>query len=335
MTADAPDTRTPLLTWRIDIPLVNNRFVLWDSVKVTLISAGIMWALVAILSLAADGEPLLLPLGFVAVVTAIVWVLLLLACLILLNRWGFTNTLYEEGAGYESGEREKRVNRLLSGFGLLGSLSGSTGGLGSALLARSREDGFYPWTDVHRLISHPGPRVISLRNSWRVVYRLYCTPDNFEQALALCERKVGEAAAYRTAHPIVKPPLPWGRWALWALLCIGAFVAAMAWDGSRSDELGLPLVAAALALLAAGVLDGPLRRLCGLVALAVAVWFVYATMADGLRPVLPDFVAAGLSSPPLYSGEELPFAVSILGGAVIALAGGWSAFAPPRRASGR
>jgi predicted anti-sigma-YlaC factor YlaD len=324
---------TGLLTWQIDIPLINNRFMLWDSAKVITIAGAVMWAVVALMSLIVSGEPLFLPLTFVALIMAIVCALFFVACLILLNRWGFTNTLTEEGVGYTSGGREKGVNRALAVFGFLALLSGKPGPLGGALIAGSQEDGFYPWSDLYRVDVHPGPRVISLRNSWRVVHRLYCTPETYAQAVAICERKVAEAVEYRAAHPVERARLPWGRWALWALACVGAFACAMAWEGSRADTLGIPLLGAAAALLAAGVLEGAPRRVCGVVALVVAAWFVYATIADGLQPALPDFVAAGLSSPPVYSGEEAPFALSIIGGSAIALLAAWRAFgaATPRR----
>lgn len=321
-------TRTPLLAWQIDIPLINNRFMLWDFTKVTLISGAIMWTVVALAGLLAEGEPLLLPPAVVALATGILWALLVVSCLVLLNRWGFTNTLYEEGVGYASGAREKKVNRWLTFFGFVGLLAGKPVPLGSALIASSQEDGFYPWANVRRINAHPGPRVISLRNSWRVVYRLYCTPEDYAEALAICERKVAGAAAYRDEHPIERAPLPWGRWALWALVSAGAFALAMAWEGSRAEELGMPLLGAAVALLAAGVFEGPLRRVCGTAALGIAAWFVWATVADGLRPALPDFAAAGLFSPPVYAGEEAPFALSVLGGSLIALLGAWRAFAP-------
>jgi hypothetical protein len=104
----------------------------------------------------------------------------------------------------------------------------------------------------------------------------------------------------------------------------------MAWEGSRAQAIGMPLLGAAVICLAAGVLEGPLRRVFGVVALGVAGWFVYATVISGLRPVLPDFVAVGLSSPSMYAGEEVQFALSILGGSAIALMGAWRAFAPKR-----
>ncbi|MDO8915867.1 MAG: hypothetical protein Q7W16_07290 [Coriobacteriia bacterium] len=323
-------SHTPLLSWQVDVPLINNRFMAWDFAKVIAISGAIMWAVVALMSLIVNGEPLFLPLTFVALIMAIVSVLFLVSCLILLNRWGFTNTLSDVGVGYASGGREKKVNRALALFGLLALLSGKPGPLGGALIAGSQEDGFYAWSDLYRINLHPGPRVITLCNSWRAVYRLYCTPDTYAQAAEICERKVAEAVAYRVAHPVERSPRPWGRWALQAFACAGAFACAMAWEGARAEEIGMPLLGAAVATLAAGVLGGTLRRLFGVVALGLAGWFVYATVAAGVQPALPDFVAVGLSSPSMYVGEEAPFALSILGGSAIALLGAWRAFAPRR-----
>jgi hypothetical protein len=202
--AASSDPRTPLLSWQIDVHLVNNRFMLWDFLKVTLICGAIMWTVVAVMSLIFNGEPLFLPPAFVGLIMGIFVVLLVISSLLLLNRWGFVNTLYEEGVGYASGGREKRINRGLVAVGALALLAGKPGVLGSSLIASSQEDGFYPWTDVQRINVHPGPRVISLRNSWRVLFRVYCTPETYAPALAICERKVTEAAAYRAAYPEVR-----------------------------------------------------------------------------------------------------------------------------------
>ncbi|MDO8963353.1 MAG: hypothetical protein Q7W30_02555 [Coriobacteriia bacterium] len=324
---ETPLVLTPILSYEIDIPLLN-RFMLYDFTKVTPISAAIMYTVVALMSLVVNGEPLFLPPLFIGVLAAGLWVLLIISSLLLMNRWGFTNTLYEEGVGYTSGTREKSINRGLRIVGFLALLAGKPGPAGSALIASSHEDGLYEWSEIYRINAHPGPRVISLRNSWRVLYRLYCTPETYDQALAICERKVADAAAYRAANPVVKRAKPWGRWALWALLCAGAFALALSWEGARAEEIGMPVLGAAFALLLAGLFDGWFGRLCGLIALGVAGYFVYATVGEGMRPAIELFAEVGIYSPPSYADAEVPFAMSIAGGALVALAGAWRAFGP-------
>lgn len=41
------------------------------------------------------------------------------------------------------------------------------------------ESGKMAWSEVRRCKEYPSLRVIALKNSWRVVTRLYCTPDNY------------------------------------------------------------------------------------------------------------------------------------------------------------
>lgn len=194
-----PADRTPAegpaadaITWRYDIPLLTNRFMLWDFGKVIVISVAVMALLVIVMGLLTRGEAVFLPWRILALVTGIMAGLFAVATLILGNRMEARFTVSAKGVGYEAGLRERRVNRTVFWLGLL-ARSPTTAGAGA--LAASRESEFIPWASVRTLRVHRGPRVVVLKNSWRVVMRMYCPPELFERVVAACE------AHHRAAKP--------------------------------------------------------------------------------------------------------------------------------------
>ena len=43
------------------------------------------------------------------------------------------------------------------------------------------------WADICRVKKYPDERVISVMNNWRVVVRLYCTPENYSYVAQLVD----------------------------------------------------------------------------------------------------------------------------------------------------
>jgi hypothetical protein len=169
----------PGLAWTARIPLLNNRFMLWDFGKVIVISAASLWLLVLAVSLFNDpSDPVLLPWQVPVVCAGILAVLLVIACLLMGN--GYTARFLIDGAGvhWDSGPN---VNRAVT---VVGTLAGSPRTAGAGLLAASEETGAIPWSKIGRVNIHPGQRVISVRNSWRVVVRLYVPVESWESAVA-------------------------------------------------------------------------------------------------------------------------------------------------------
>jgi hypothetical protein len=60
----------------------------------------------------------------------------------------------------------------------------------AGLLAQSEQSGLIRWANVRRLNVHPGPRVISVRNRWRVVVRLYVPVELWDAVLVRLRRGV-------------------------------------------------------------------------------------------------------------------------------------------------
>lgn len=81
--------------------------------------------------------------------------------------------------------RAKWSNRVALAAGLLG---GRPGLAGAGLLAQANEQGLIEWDDIRTLRVYEEHSTISLKNSWRVVIRLHCTPENFKAVLDAVRR---------------------------------------------------------------------------------------------------------------------------------------------------
>jgi hypothetical protein len=99
-------------------------------------------------------------------------------------RAGFSVT--PSGVSFETAMRRAKWSSRAAV--LVGAVAGSPGTAGAGLLAQSSEDVSIPWGDVRRVKVHGEHCVLSIMNGWRVVIRLYCTPENFEQVHSLVGR---------------------------------------------------------------------------------------------------------------------------------------------------
>lgn len=185
------------IEWSYRVPLLTSRFMLWDFLRVTVLSVIGMSLLVALMGLIAEGELIVLPLEVLAIVTGIMLVLFALASLLLGNTVPMTFSVRPEGVSYGMGKRQKGLNRATV---IVGALAGSPTTAGAGLLAASREQGGWKWAELHEARYFAGPRVISLRNSWRTVLRLHCTPENYEQVRAAVAAGIAAGAAVRAAQ---------------------------------------------------------------------------------------------------------------------------------------
>ena len=161
--------------WAYDIPLLSNRYMLWDMGRVFfatfVIGTGILLFATgfdySIISLALLSEAIFIG-------------LFLFVALILGNhiRSGFI--VDEKGIGSRASRRMSKLNKATI---VLGLLSGSASTAGVGFLASSKEQSFHPWNKIEKATVDKARRVISFHNSWRTVERIYCHEDSFEQIL--------------------------------------------------------------------------------------------------------------------------------------------------------
>jgi Zn-dependent protease with chaperone function len=189
----------PLLEWSISVPLVNNRFSLWDTLKVVFWTGvgcyGCLGAMVLFTGGARHFPWGRVAVGLAAAVTALGLLMLLGMLLWFRNRFEIRFVISGKGIAYQSLSRRARLGNRAAIIG--GLLLGSGQVVGGGLLAASRESGFYKWTTVRAVNDHPAERVLSLRNRWRCVIRLFCSAENYESVRALVRAHLPPGAVWR------------------------------------------------------------------------------------------------------------------------------------------
>jgi len=316
---------TGVIEWEARVPLLTSRFRLWDFGKVIVISVAIMYALVAIMGWFVDGEFVLMPLMVILIAAGAMAALFAIACLLLGNRFTMRLAVGPEGVAYSSGAAERRWNRAAI---IVGILAGSAGTAGAGLLASSREEGGFPWSDVHRANEHPAQRVISLRDSWHVLLRLHCTPDNYEQVLAIVRAGIARGAAERSAETAAEPPLPrrpWYAYAAAVLVPVVAVVLVTAWPWLQYED-GMRFVAlSGLLLIVAGLQRGFLRRAPAALSLLPTAYVGYLTAVEMLSTSdgwFPGEIVYG------WEYDTALLAITLVGEAVLVGLALWRLFGP-------
>lgn len=165
------------LIWEIDIPLLNNRYMLWDFTRLTLIT---FFFTDLLLLLATGGDW-----NFVLVATVyggliFIGLLVFASLLILRNRIRTMFILDDKGVGSKISRANSKLNKTTI---VLGALIGSPTAVGAGLLASSNEETFFAWNGLHKVTVDRKRMVINIHNSWRALQRIYCYPENFEDVL--------------------------------------------------------------------------------------------------------------------------------------------------------
>jgi hypothetical protein len=216
-------------------------------------------------------------LPMLGLVSLIILVLFILVMLVFFgNRFPLGFVLSPDGARVVSLSRRGRWGNRLAV--ILGVMAGKPGVAGAGLLGMARETVGVTWDEVRRLNIHPQTRVISLMDSWHVVLRLYCTPQNYAVVLQSVQKWAARGLKKATAAP--------GRR-----------------DFSPTLRLGLKslLAAAAACLITALPLEAPPVLIWSLLAMGLgALWFLafdrfFGILALGLVSlIMLIFVAQAL-----------------------------------------
>jgi hypothetical protein len=288
------------LEWTIAFPLLTNRFFLYDMAKMLFwtfaIFDGMMLALfsfqrnmdAAVPFLSISG---LILLGFVIVIVGI-------TILVFGNRFPTRFVVNLDGVSYAS--RSGRAGTLNRAAIIIGLLARRPGAAGAGLLAVSQESGSILWEDIHRIREYPSLRVISLMNSWRVVVRVYCTPENYSRVAESVRSRAAAGALKRRERErhIAKKPSPVPRMALLSLLtlvaCAGVLVSPLQFDP-------LLLLSVLACMLLTIWLPG-LSRFSGALAIAGTVFLGFAILRLGteVHELIPRSVLKG-APPPAWS----------------------------------
>jgi Zn-dependent protease with chaperone function len=195
--AGFPDP-SPDHQWMISVPMLNNRFMLYDLVKL-LVWTGLIIAILMFVMLAAFGDShdllesyfqIMRMFGYVLAGFAVMFLAIML--LFFGNRYRTGFTIDRNGVGWSSMmSRTRWANRAAVVAGILAAKPGVAG---AGLLAQSQEQGIVEWDEIRKLKFYPALCSISVMNSWRVVIRLNCTPEQYPAIAETLKRKAAKAA---------------------------------------------------------------------------------------------------------------------------------------------
>ena len=193
------------LRWTNDVPVVTHPLMLLNYIKLFGLTAIIMGLLMSFL-MAVTGSPDAIPAMWMmagGVCAALLVVGLLGMALIYGNRMQMTFSLDREKAVSEIADRR---NKAVSAAAIiLGVLARKPGAVGAGLISATDTRRSAAWRALVSARFYPQFNSISLRNSWRTVIILFCTPANYEQVAAY----VREAMASRPSRESVRRnPLP-------------------------------------------------------------------------------------------------------------------------------
>jgi hypothetical protein len=183
-TAETPEQL--LLTWEGRIRLLANSGV-WKSI---LMAFGIPSMLLGVLVGFVTKRPeygLAVPLVAMAVLLTIY--LLVAAVIDLFGGFKVTFFLTTRGVRSVLGRGPQAVSTTAI---LMGLFTGKHGGVATGVLAKSEQNVFIPWTDITKIKVSPGRRSILIKREWGYKpIELYCTPDNFPEAMTILRQYAG------------------------------------------------------------------------------------------------------------------------------------------------
>ena len=321
------------LTWDFKIPLLTNRFVLYDMAKLLGWSYVIVTAILSVVFLIEGETDALLPFlkmfGYAILVIALL--ILFVLGVVFGNRFPYRFVITRERFLQESLSRRSRIfNRAAVVAGLF---TGRLQAAGAGSLAISQETTSAAWEDIYKIKEYPNLCVISLMNSWRVVSRIYCTRENFGRIAQTVRVRVseGEKARRQKALPakfsLVPLLVKWSGGVLLALCLITAIPYPF-------DVQGVTLSLAIIALLLAIWIPFLSRFAGGVAFLAVAYQLLLICLRGfRVRQMIPDSVLNGMPAPNwskyqlwsvLNQGEWIRFGLTVGGFAILMFIAVWA-----------
>lgn len=176
----------PSISWEIEIGILNNMGVVGEVFKVLGIASAIPALLVFILW-AADGFPKVGDLsGFGYFLILIIITLGLTALLILAvgNKYPIRYELNSQGVTFITlAKRRKKNNFIALLLILLAGSKGNVSGVGTGVLAASRQDMHTNWRKVKKVVYHKKRKSIALISSDMTKNILFCNEENVNEVI--------------------------------------------------------------------------------------------------------------------------------------------------------
>lgn len=183
-----------LLAWDATVPMVGDRFFMWDMAKLWAISCSFLLILSLVLA-AVEQSPHMLwfslivpPLAFLGFYIFS----LLIAVVFFFNKYYAQIVISENGVTFELVRWTGKLSKAVAaGNIIIGILKSAPGAVGAGVLANVQRQVFMKWPEIRKVTFFPRQRVMTLSNSWRPVVRLHCPDDEiYEKVRVLLETKV-------------------------------------------------------------------------------------------------------------------------------------------------
>jgi hypothetical protein len=221
--------KTETLVWETDLPLFSRRMLVQWSLAM-LATAVVMFVILGTV-FAAQGEWDAMPpmLAMIGAVTGGLWLLgLIIMAVLFRGKYRVRYTLSNTGIVCETLDKvAKKTNRAAI---VVGVLARSPQAVGAGLIGISRELEEVRWSGAFRAVPHPGENVIMLRNAWRSLLWVQCTPDNYAQVAAAIDTHMKRR--HTAGRVSGKSPVPayLGRSLLAVTACLPLFPLAEVFD---------------------------------------------------------------------------------------------------------
>jgi hypothetical protein len=272
------------ITWDFGIPLLTNPFILLDFGKVLVITFAILSAIFMLIGIVQGADEFMDMLALIPMFAICILVVGVTMALVMLvgygNRFPCRFTVNRKGVSYEVTPGQKKMNTAII---IIGVLAGRPGVAGSGFLAKAQESGSFAWADVHGVDLSPRRRVVCIRNSWRTLLRVYCTPENYDGVAAMALDGVERTARTRGKHIAQGRELRFAvlrRMTWWPAIAVFAVI-------STAQPLlndGFVVVWVTAVALALGTLcAGTARRVMGLLGLLGGIALAVIVIANGLE----------------------------------------------------
>jgi len=187
-----------VLRWRVEVPLLSNRFIIGDTLLGGLVTVLIAGTLIGgIFAYRGGWEGLRA--GFVfAGIFAVFYLLIAFFTFAVIfgNRWPLEFVVGEHGVVMNNvSEKAHTIHRL---SWILALVLGRPLMAGPGLIAQSREVVGIPWDEVRVVRKYPALGVIYIRGGVLENVRLYCLPSNYAQAAQRVDAAVKQHAPSAT-----------------------------------------------------------------------------------------------------------------------------------------
>ena len=197
--------KTEAIVWETDLPLFSRRMLGQWSLAMVITAVVMLVILGTVFAAQGEWDALLPMLAMATGAAAGLWLLgLIIMAVLFRGKFQVRYTLSDQELRYETIDtKAKTANRLAI---VAGVLARSPQTLGAGLIARSQETMAVRWTGAFRAVYDPARYHITLRNEWRPLLWVQCTPENYAAVAAAVERNM---ARKKTAQRVGgKSPLP-------------------------------------------------------------------------------------------------------------------------------